>query len=85
MRHATAAAALALLLLSATPSLAAPGRSEEPAETSHSGLAAVWERVAAVPGVFLELWEEFGAALDPHGGPVPDPPPTFGAAIDPHG
>lgn len=83
-RHATAAAALALLLLSATPALAAPGRSEELAETMHSAFAALWERVAAVPGVFVGLWEEIGAYIDPNGSATP-PPAEIGAYIDPNG
>lgn len=80
----TAAAALALLL-AAAPAAAAPARTESLAETLHATFAGLWERVAAAPGVLLGVWEEIGAAIDPHGEPIPDPPPTFGAAIDPHG
>jgi hypothetical protein len=39
----------------------------------HSAFAALWERVAAVPGVFVGLWEEIGTAIDPVGTPSPPP------------
>lgn len=85
VRPAAAAAALALLLFSATPALAAPGRSEEElAGTLHSAFAALWERVAAVPGVVVGVWEAVGAYIDPNGSATP-PPGEIGAYIDPNG
>lgn len=84
LRRATAAAALAILLAPA-PAAAAPARTESLAENLHAVFAGLWERVAAAPGLVVGVWAAIGAAVDPHGQPISDPPPSFGAAIDPHG
>ncbi len=78
----TTAAAVLVLLLSAIPALAAPGRSEGFGETMHSAFAGLWERIATVPAVFVGLWEEIGTGIDPGGTPAP-PPQAITPAGDP--
>lgn len=85
-RRFAPAAALALLL-AAAPAAAAPARSEELADTLHSAIAALWDHLADGAAVFVGLWSEIGAGIDPGGTPTPQAPAqaTGGTQGSPNG